>query len=482
MKNFLLIKMDHIGDYIVMRNLLREIKNSKKYFDYKLTFVLNDRLKDFVEFLDEDVVDEFIYVDMAKYIQSNWYTKRIDQRIKQNNYDTLLNAMFFRAHAIEHLVSSIKSEEKIILKEMAYDKSSVFESNYDENYSKVIDLTTKKDFEFDKFKFAFENILDKQINILKPYIKVKKSWQLDLDFNFEYIVIFIGSDSEYRKWSIYKYVDVINFIIANTSLHVILCAGNSEEDDAVQIQNLVQNDRLHNLVAQTTLIDMLAIISGSKLVISNETGIAHMSMALETYTVVISNANHFGKFTPYPKNYTDKYFSIYPFKVDENNFKYYKNIYYNGSKLDINSIELEDVIDVVKKVLSLLKINLRHKKVIKSKINLLSPTQLQLNYTFSSMFSKSLKQIVELKNTHEKILVYGNGSFGNVVKNTLDTSCVGIIENETLKNIDSFDFDKLIITVLGRENDIEKTLVEKYNIPSKKIIKINITKSKYVIC
>jgi len=87
------------------------------------------------------------------------------------------------------------------------------------------------------------------------------------------------------------------------------------------------------------------------MIVSNETFIPHMAVALGLKNIfVISNGNHFGRFIPYPSEITVSYFPIYHPEIEKNleNYKILSNTYGYGSKLDINEISPEDVIDKIK--------------------------------------------------------------------------------------------------------------------------------------
>ena len=48
-KELLIVNTDSIGDYILFRNFLKEIKNSEKYKDYKIVLLGCEKYKDFAE-------------------------------------------------------------------------------------------------------------------------------------------------------------------------------------------------------------------------------------------------------------------------------------------------------------------------------------------------------------------------------------------------------------------------------------------------
>lgn len=483
MEHILIVKPDHIGDYILFRNILSEIKTKHTC---TITCILNNRTKDLALFLDKNIIDNFVFIDLQKYMAGDWYYKRKNQEIFNFKYDTIINAMLSNFEKLEETIKKLDAKKKFMLYESMYDKKKYLKNRFGPTYTKLINTSITKEFEFNKFKLAFNKIFQNKISILKPTISLPNIPYLKINFTYKYVIIFIGSDAEYRKWSIYKYIEVIKYILEKSSLHIILCGSNEELNEAFEIEANIKSSRFHNLVNQTSLVDMLYLVKKSEFVISNETGIAHISAVINKYTIVISNANHFGKFTPYPKDFTDKYFGIYPFEIkDSSDYEKYKKLYYSHSKLEINTIGIDSVINKIDLIFNLLNIHTNYVYIPKKALNtqFLSPSQINMNFNFSSSFSNLNNEINNLKKMNQKYLIYGNGTVSKLLLNNLEKQCIGIIDKNIKGSFNNLKepFDKIIISVLGRENEIEKILVNKYNIPTEKIFKFKIIQGRYIV-
>jgi len=66
------------------------------------------------------------------------------------------------------------------------------------------------------------------------------------------------------------------------------------------LQAIARRDGVIDLTGQTSLPLLLDMIRHAQLVVSNDTGPAHLSIALGTSTVVIVGGGHFTSFVPYP--------------------------------------------------------------------------------------------------------------------------------------------------------------------------------------
>jgi FkbM family methyltransferase len=112
----------------------------------------------------------------------------------------------------------------------------------------------------------------------------------------------------------------------------------------------------------------------------------------------------------------------------------------------------------------------------------------KLNFDFSKQFNILYSQIEALKNKNEKYIIYGAGTISNLIYSILEENIITkvdqkssfidtIIKKDTIynpKNIKNIQFDKIIISALGREEEIIKYLIEELNLNIEKIIIFNL--------
>ena len=95
-KSLLLIRLDAIGDYILFRNFIEELKKDKKYKHYSITLLGNTAWKSLSEELDSCFVDEFIWIDRNKFTKNIFYRFKILQKLVKNGYEVLLSPIYSR--------------------------------------------------------------------------------------------------------------------------------------------------------------------------------------------------------------------------------------------------------------------------------------------------------------------------------------------------------------------------------------------------
>ena len=92
----LIIRLDSIGDYILVRNFIQYIKQSKKYKNFKVTLCGNVVWKDIAETFDKNAVESFIWINRKKFNNNPFYKFKLLKNIYQSGFEVVVGARFFR--------------------------------------------------------------------------------------------------------------------------------------------------------------------------------------------------------------------------------------------------------------------------------------------------------------------------------------------------------------------------------------------------
>lgn len=339
-----IIRLDGIGDYVLFRNLIKEIKESEIFKNYRITLLGNEIWKDLAEGYDKNYIDKFIWINKQKFwSKAGWaYRYTVLFKLHYSGYELLIRPNDTRKHITEY-ISKYSGAKKIITKESdslffhnkSYSESVISENESNHKYENTI-------FQFYRNKYFIEEVTGKNITLKKPYFDIQKENVAD-----EYIVIFPGAGNETRMWSAANFADICNKIMEVTNNRVIICGDNSDTAVADKIIEKVYFKNIEDRTGGTSLTDLVRIITNAKLLISNDTGAAHIGAAVNTKTICISNGNHFGRFHPYPKEISELIKTIYPQEVMNDHYNFEKHVkrFYINSDLDINSISPELVFE-----------------------------------------------------------------------------------------------------------------------------------------
>jgi hypothetical protein len=98
------------------------------------------------------------------------------------------------------------------------------------------------------------------------------------------------------------------------------------------------------------------------------------------------------------------------------------------------------------------------------------PSTTSIRKNFSSFYSNCFDKIISLSMQNKKYLIYGQGTFGKTIYKLIPDNIVGFIDHKT-EQID-YNYDYIIISLLGREEEVIKYLKERFDINKNRIILI----------
>lgn len=114
-----------------------------------------------------------------------------------------------------------------------------------------------------------------------------------------YAVLNPGSNEPGRRWPMGNYVAVAGRLLER-GFRVVFVGRPGERGEGAGIGAMAKEEGIIDLAGRTTLPELLDLMRDARLVVSNDTGPAHLSIALRRPTVVIVGGGHFGSFVPYP--------------------------------------------------------------------------------------------------------------------------------------------------------------------------------------
>lgn len=350
-KTLLLIRVDAIGDYILFRNFIKYIKDT--YTDYKITLVGNIAWKSLSLEFDNELFENWIWIHRKKFLYNLFYRNKTLRKITSQGYEIVISPVYSREFFYsDTIVKLVTAKEKIGSEGDFSNITKKQKKISDQYFTKLISADKNIVFEFYRNKEFFENFFSIELNILRPEI-ILKPRKLEFNLPSKYAVLFIGASANFRKWSIGNFVQIGLYLKEKYGMEVIVCGAKSDLPEARQFNQLFGKEYI-DLVNKTSLIELLHIIDKSHLLIANETSAPHFAVALNKQNlIVISNGNHFGRFTPYPKDIFDSYHVVYHPYI-ESKMDYTKELieqFGMGSNLNINEITAARVVAKIDDIL-----------------------------------------------------------------------------------------------------------------------------------
>ena len=348
-KTCLLLRTDHIGDYVLFRNLLPHIRQSNRFQDYHITLCGNIVYKEIAENLDAEFVDEFIWFDWSRFTKRKIDFVRFLSALYRRGFEMTVNPVFSRDIYADLLVYAANSEIRIGVNGDLSNQSQTQREITDQYYTDLIDVDNAPKFEFYRNREIVEKITGTPIN-LRP--KWPKSGRTILEQISDYAVLVPGISSELKRW---PHFDRIAQYIAEQHRLQIVFVGKGK-NDRTRIRKIVNQAKFAyiDLCDQLSLVNVADLLSDARLVFGNDSGLIHIAAVLGVPTVCVTPGAHAIRFNCYPSAIGANVRFVFPPALEKlkntPEFAHYSAQYDSG--YDVRTIAVEDVIQQIEDALS----------------------------------------------------------------------------------------------------------------------------------
>ena len=207
-KTCLIIRLDGIGDYVLFRNYIEKIKDSKKYKGYSVSLLCDEALKGFADKLDGEYLDEIIWFNRKKFFKKPLYGLNFLHKLSGLKFHTIISPVYTRNYFFtDTFVRLINAKEQIGSTGDEIDISLGQKNISNGWYTSLVSATSGTMFEFYRNKEFFENLIGEEITLPRPKIALpakKSSFVKEIEKEMKnkyFAVLFIGGSDDLRRWS-----------------------------------------------------------------------------------------------------------------------------------------------------------------------------------------------------------------------------------------------------------------------------------------
>ncbi|MCB2228921.1 MAG: glycosyltransferase family 9 protein [Desulfarculaceae bacterium] len=351
-RTLLLIRLDLIGDYVLFRDFIAEIRRDPAYANHRLTLVGNAAWRELAQELDGHLIDEAIWLDRARFERDLLYRWRMLRRITRHGYHTLISPMYSRYFwDSDNLARVVRARHKIASAGDCANQTPRQRQRAARFYTRLTPARPGVLFEFERNREFCEGLLGRRVETPRPRIEPRGARPLGLPRR--YAVLFIGGSSPGKKWSLAHWGRLASHLAEQHGLAPVLCGG---PEDAPPVGELARcfPGRVVDLVGRTSLTGLLPVLAHAELIVSNDTSAPHMAVALGgPPVVVIYGGNYLGRCLPYPRAITQRHRVVYHSAIaaDPEAHRQRSNAPGFDGGLDLNQITPEMVAAVCDEVL-----------------------------------------------------------------------------------------------------------------------------------
>lgn len=293
-KNILLIKMSSLGD--ILHSLPFAAALRRRFPHARITWLVHPQFAGFLP--DPPVIDEVIYFDKVKFNKMSLcdklrYFKEMRALLHSRHFDLVIDLQGLFKSAVLAAISGCS--DRIGYCEMR--EGSKFISrpitgahNKDHVIERYLDVARYLGAEVNTIEFPLPDLTKEEKSVAE---KLQNK-----GLQGEYIVMVPGARWETKVWPPENYAKLAEMIIADGT-SVVLAGGPDDAPKGKNIEEHCKSDKLINLIGQTSLRELAALIKGSSFYISGDTGPLHFAAALKKPLIAMYGPTKADRTGPY---------------------------------------------------------------------------------------------------------------------------------------------------------------------------------------
>ena len=294
----LLIRQDAIGDFVMWLDTAKEYRELYPSENYRIVLVGNAVWFDLAKGLP--YWDEMLPINVKKFKTFSRYRRKILWQVRNLGAKIAIQPTFSREfYHGDSLVRASNAFHKVSSVGDMSNRNWLKKTLSDRWHTELIPATQEQISELERNAEFYSGVLQKQYLPCYPKLEISdKREGLDLQPR-KFYMLSLGANQGYREWPVDYYAEIAKLIYKKTGWRGLICGTEQERYLGEQLQNICDAP-IKNYTGRTTLSELAWLLKKSQILISNETGTAHISSAVGTSTVCILGGGHFGRFVPYP--------------------------------------------------------------------------------------------------------------------------------------------------------------------------------------
>lgn len=340
----LVIRLDAIGDYMLFRQCLRSLRCVPDFQGKKITLCGNASWQPLAETLDGDVFDEFLPVERIRLLKDTVYRHKLMKQLRRKNFSISLRPIFSREYSGECLARAAHAKRSIAFDGPAQNISKPLLWFFNLAISELMPTSQKQLFEVERNREMLRHLGVRSYDIV-PFKctlteQIHRNIGQEVRLFYGHPAFFMGAQSAQRRWNSLKFAQLARYVAKRFGKRVLLLGGLDVSTEMKKVHDLVPDST--QILEGTSLIELVALIAKASILISHDSSGCHIGAAYNTPTIILSNGQHRGRFTPYPQSTCSNTTTLYPKRL-----KVTDNLYFKSSPYSIDDINVEDVIEAM---------------------------------------------------------------------------------------------------------------------------------------
>lgn len=297
-KRVVFVKMDGIGDYVIWTANFGTLRKLYPSARYERILVGSDKWVSMAE--NETTFDRKVFVNSERFIASPAYRLRILREVRGIRADVVVSPRSTRDFLwSDAMVRCSGAPIRIGSSGLDNLMTRLQERISDRWYTKLVEAPLPEEHELASnltFLMAIDPTLPQEL--IAPHAPdLMRSAEIDLPG--DYAVLFLSAFSPHRRWPTANFAETAGFLAQEFGYHVVVCGGPNDANLAERFGERFGGEFV-NMIGKTTLPELSELITGAKIVVTNDTGASHIAIAARCPTIIITPGNQVGRYYPYP--------------------------------------------------------------------------------------------------------------------------------------------------------------------------------------
>ena len=296
LKRVLIVKLDAIGDFILWLDVAKELRKVYPPNEYEIILLGNRQWADLAK--NCTFFDEVWAIERPSFFTNHLNYLELIEKLCSVKFDVVLHPVYSREFLFGDLfVLASNAMQKIGMQGDCSNLGWWQKILGGCCYTDLIPRSSEHigELEHNALLLRWLGVTEFKVGIPELVGLFEQSlWPLPK----KYYVVIPGASVSLRMWPTSRFVELIKSVHALFGITAVVCGGLAEE----YIGNVISAGTevpVVNVTGQTSLPELVAVISKARFVIANETGAVHIAAALGVPSICIEGGGHFGRFIPY---------------------------------------------------------------------------------------------------------------------------------------------------------------------------------------
>lgn len=297
-RDVVFVRTDNLGDFILWLPAARALRAHWPWPDQRFVLVANSIWAHFAQGLG--IFDRVVCVSRLQFRRDPVYRAKALFRFSRIQADLVVTAVHSRDPLTSDSVARAIRAPRKAAPDGDSGSTNIDLSVSDKWYTELIGSPGILAHETLRNAAFVKRLADISVPNALPRLCVPTAAKLPPVLRgLRYAVLAPGAVAPLRIWPAAAFAELTDRLFDEFGLRSVLTGTASERRFMRAILRASKSSPI-DLAGQTDLGDLCAVLAHAKIIVTNETGTAHLGAALGVRTICITGGGHFGRFVPYP--------------------------------------------------------------------------------------------------------------------------------------------------------------------------------------